>query len=220
MDQRVQYFVESTLDFLEDLDKEKLSDSQRTKLDELLRLSKEFSANDPAEEPEETYFEGGIYGEIGGEEDVVEDDLNNREAIHCEGAKILNLHASYKGWLRDDRWFRSGRWWCLIWRQRLLLYSDANTNKNPSKTLELRKETKVTVKGSDKLFIEINSGRKPKKFEFKVRACHVICIKMAKREEEMKIKVDGFEKPLASQKPKLSCGCESSNSVDVLIRRF
>ena len=43
---------------------------------------------------------------------------------------------------------------------------------------------------------------------------------MANKEEEMKIKVDGFEKPLASQKPKLSCGCESSNSVHVLIRRF
>ena len=121
--QTVQKFLALTLDFLEGLDKEKLSVTQRTKLDELLRLSTEFSINDHDEEPEETYDEGGIYGEIGTDEDVLENDLDTRkEDIESDGAKILNLHASYKGWLRDDGWFRSVRWWCLIWRQNIFIY--------------------------------------------------------------------------------------------------
>ena len=171
-DQRVQHFFKLTHDFLESLEKGKLSDTQRTTREELLRLSSEFYIiKTQPKQPEETYDEddeeGGIYGEIGSD---IEHDVSNRDEIKGEGAKILNLHASYKGWLRDDGWFRSSRWWALIWREKLLLYTDANTNKNPSKSLNLTKETKVTIKGPDKLLIEVNSGNKPKKFDFKVES--------------------------------------------------
>ena len=169
-EEKVQYFLKLNIDFLEDLEKTKLTVTQRATVEELLSLSTEFYIEDQTQEPEETYDDGGIYGEIGGDDDVMEDDVGNREDIQSEGAKILNLHASYKGWLRDDSWFRSVRWWALIWRQKLLLYTDANTSENPSKTLILTKETKVTKKGSDKLSIEINSGRKSKKHEFKVES--------------------------------------------------
>ena len=176
-DPKVQYFLRLTLDFLEDLDKEKLSVSQKTTLNELVDLTTEFYIDPQSGVPrsnikrEETYDDdGGIYGEIGSDIDDEEHAVNRKSDIKGEGAKILNLHASYKGWLRDDVWFRSVRWWALIWRQKLLFYTDANTNNNPSKTIKLTKETKVTIKGSDKFLIEVNSGNKPKKFEFKVES--------------------------------------------------
>ena len=176
-DPKVQYFLRLTLDFLEDLDKEKLSVSQKTTLNELVDLTTEFYIDPQSGVPrsnikrEETYDDdGGIYGEIGSDIDDEEHAVNRKSDIKGEGAKILNLHASYKGWLRDDGWFRSSRWWALIWREKLLLYTDANTNKNPSKSLNLTKETKVTIKGPDKLLIEVNSGNKPKKFDFKVES--------------------------------------------------
>ena len=63
---------------------------------------------------EETYDDDvGIYGEIGDDEE--DEDMTARGKIQGEGAKILNLHASFKGWLREEGFFKSSRWWCLVY---------------------------------------------------------------------------------------------------------
>ena len=68
------------------------------------------------EEPEETYDDdgGGIYGEIGSDE---EGDMTAMGDIQGLGAKILNLHASFKGFLREEGFFKSSRWWCLLYNK-------------------------------------------------------------------------------------------------------
>ena len=53
--------------------------------------------------------------------------------------------------------------------KKLHLYTDANTSDNPSKTIPLTEETKVSVKG-EKLQIETEGAKKPKKYEYKVES--------------------------------------------------
>ena len=123
-DQDVQDFLKRNVKFLEDLPKVKLSVTQKKDRDELLELSNKWifvpevqeEPDEPqvAEEPEETYDDDvGIYGEIGDDEE--DEDMKARGEIQGEGAKILNLHASFKGWLREEGFFKSSRWWCLVY---------------------------------------------------------------------------------------------------------
>ena len=168
-DPKVQNFLNLNVTFLQDLEKVKLSSALRISREELLRLSNEFVISPEPEE--EVYGDGedaGLYGDFTEEDD----DINIRASITGEGAKILNLHATFKGWLRDSGLIRSKRWWCLVYDKNLLLYTDANTMENPSKTIQLTKETKVRVKGSDKLLIEVGTaGKKTKRiYEFKVES--------------------------------------------------
>ena len=59
----------------------------------------------------------------------------------------------------------------MVWNKTLLLYTDANTNDNPSKKVHLTVDATVTVKGSDKLVIEVTKGKKTdKRYEFKVES--------------------------------------------------
>ena len=70
---------------------------------------------DEPDEPEDTYDDdgGGIYGEIESDED----DVTSMGEIQGLGAKILNLHASYQGFLREEGFFKSSRWWCLVYNK-------------------------------------------------------------------------------------------------------
>ena len=54
-------------------------------------------------------------------------------------------------------------------RKKLHIYTDANTSDNPSKTIPLTEETKVSIKG-EKLQIETEGAKKPKKIEYKVES--------------------------------------------------
>ena len=169
-DPKVQNFLNLNVTFLQDLEKVKLSSALKISREELLRLSTEFVIS-PEPDEEEVYGDGdepGIYGEFTEEDE----NINIRASITGDGARILNLHATFKGWLRDSGWIRSKRWWCLVYDKNLLLYTDANTNENPSRTIQLTKETKVRVKGSDKLLIEVGTaGKKTKRiYEFKVES--------------------------------------------------
>ena len=123
-DEDVQEFLKQNVKFLEDLQKVKLSVTLKKDRDELLRISNEWifipelqeEPHQPlvGEEPEETYDDDvGIYGEIGDDEE--DEDIKARGEIQGEGAKILNLHASHKGWLREDGFFKSTRWWGLVY---------------------------------------------------------------------------------------------------------
>ena len=109
-DQKVQNFLARNIKFLEDLQKVKLSATLKKDRELLLRLSNDFAIKPEEEEVEETYDgdDGGLYGDFGEDDDEIE---IGGGSIQGEGARILNLHASYKGWLRDDGWFRSTRWY-------------------------------------------------------------------------------------------------------------
>ena len=123
-DEQVQDFLKQNVKFLEDLQKVKLPITLKKDREELLRISNEWifpevqeeSEELPQvpEEPEDTYDDegGGIYGSIGSDD---EDDMGPRGEIQGEGAKILNLHASFKGWLKVEGFFHSSRWWGLIY---------------------------------------------------------------------------------------------------------
>ena len=117
--------MKQNVKFLEDLQRVKLPVTLKKDREELLRISNEWisipelqedSEEFPQvpEEPEDTYDDdgGGIYGEIGSDDD---DNIRPRGEIQGEGAKILNLHASFKGWLREEGFFRSSRLWCLVY---------------------------------------------------------------------------------------------------------
>ena len=108
-DQKVQNFLARNIKFLEDLQKVKLSATLKKDRELLLRLSNDFAIKPEEEEVEETYDgdDGGLYGDFGEDDDEI--DIGG--SIQGEGARILNLHASYKGWLRDEGWFRSTRWY-------------------------------------------------------------------------------------------------------------
>ena len=67
--------------------------------------------------------------------------------------------------------------------KKLHLYKDANTSDNPSKTVQLTEDTKVSVKGP-KLQIEIG-GEKTKKFQYKVESGDINKWKL-KLEEEIR----------------------------------
>ena len=123
-DEDVQEFLKQNVKFLEDLQKQrvKLPPTLKNDREELLRRSNEWISSIPEleEEPdqfpgneEETYDDDvGIYGEIGDDDD---DDVTTTGEVQGEGAKILNLHASFKGWLKVEGFFHSSRWWGLIY---------------------------------------------------------------------------------------------------------
>ena len=123
-DEDVQDFLKKNLKFLEDLEKVKLSPALKKDREELLEISnawiipeleEEPDEPDEPEEPEETYDDdgGGIYGEIESDDD----DMTSMGEIQGLGAKILNLHASYQGFLREEGFFKSSRWWCLVYNK-------------------------------------------------------------------------------------------------------
>ena len=121
-DEEVQDFLKQNVKFLQ---KVKLPLKLKNDREELLRIFTEWISisevqNEPdltqfPEEPEDTYDDegGGIYGEIG--DDEGDDDMAARISIRGQGAKILNLHASFQGWLREEGFFKSSRWWCLVY---------------------------------------------------------------------------------------------------------
>ena len=123
-DEDVQDFLKKNLKFLEDLEKVKLSPALKKDREELLEISnawiipeleEEPDEPDEPEEPEATYDDdgGGIYGEIESDDD----DMTSMGEIQGLGAKILNLHASYQGFLREEGFFKSSRWWCLVYNK-------------------------------------------------------------------------------------------------------
>ena len=123
-DEEVQDFLKQNVKFLEDLlqQRVKLPPTLKNEREELLRISNEWICIPEAEEEpeqfpalegEETYDDDvGIYGEIGDDDD---EDLAVGGEVQGEGAKILNLHASFKGWLKVEGFFHSSRWWGLIY---------------------------------------------------------------------------------------------------------
>ena len=123
-DDDVQDFLKQNVQFLEDLQRQRVKLPENLKIDreELLRISTDWICTFPEPEPEpgeETYDDDvGIYGEIGESDD---EDMPVGGEVQGEGAKILNLHASYKGWMKVDGFFNTSRWWCLI-------YSKGGTN--------------------------------------------------------------------------------------------
>ena len=125
-DEEVQDFLKQNVKFLEDLQRVKLPVTLKKDREELLRISNEWisipelqedSEEFPQvpEEPEDTYDDdgGGIYGEIESDDD----DMTSMGEIQGLGAKILNLHASYQGFLREEGFFKSSRWWCLVYNK-------------------------------------------------------------------------------------------------------
>ena len=121
-DEEVQDFLKQNVKFLQ---KVKLPLKLKNDREELLRIftewisisevQKEPDLTQFPEGPEDTYDDegGGIYGEIG--DDEGDDDMAARISIRGQGAKILNLHASFQGWLREEGFFKSSRWWCLVY---------------------------------------------------------------------------------------------------------
>ena len=123
-DEEVQDFLKQNVKFLEDLlqQRVKLPPTLKNEREKLLRISNDWICIPEAEEEPEQFpaFEGeetydddvGIYGEIGDDDD---EDLAVGGEVQGEGAKILNLHASFKGWLKVEGFFHSSRWWGLIY---------------------------------------------------------------------------------------------------------